>query len=362
MKVALVYDRVNKWGGAERVLLALHEIFPKAPLYTSLYDSQKAEWVKKVFKVIPSFVNKIPYIRDKHELLSIFMPVIFEQFDFSEYDLVISITSEAAKGVITKPSTRHISYCLTPTRYLWGGNEFYRKNPQGLLKIIPFFNLVSKPFMTYVRYWDEIAAQRPDRMVAISNEVKRRIKKYYHRDSIILYPPVDVEKFQLKGRKAKGDYFLVVSRLVPYKRVDLVIKAFNKLKFPLIIIGMGKEEKYLKRIAGKNISFAGFVSDKDLINYYARAKAFIHPQNEDFGISAIEAQAAGVPVIAYGKGGAMETVIEGRTGIFFKEQTVDSLVDAVKRFGKMNLDTQNLIENARKFSKERFKKEFRKLI
>ena len=362
MKVALVYDRVNKWGGAERVLLALHEMFPKAPLYTSLYDSQKAKWTKKVFKVIPSFINKIPYIRDKHELLSIFMPMVFEQFNFSDYDLVISVTSEAAKGIITRPPTRHISYCLTPTRYLWGGYEFYRKNPQGLLKTIPFFGLVSKPFMAYMRYWDKIAAQRPDEIIAISNEVKKRIKKYYHRDSVVLYPPVDIDKFQLKDKKTRGDYFLIVSRLVPYKRVDLVVRAFNKLKLPLIIVGTGGEEKRLRKIAGKNINFAGFVSDEHLINYYAGAKAFIHPQDEDFGISAVEAQAAGVPVIAYRKGGAMETVIEGKTGIFFKEQTIDSLVDAVKRFGKMNFNTQDLIENARKFSKDRFKKEFRKLI
>lgn len=362
MKVALVYDRVNKWGGAERVLLALHEMFPNAPLYTSLYDSSNAEWTKKVFKVIPSFINKIPYISDKHELLSIFMPVAFEQFNFSEYDLVVSISSEAAKGVITKLPTRHISYCLTPTRYLWGGNKFYRKNPQGLLKLIPFFSLISKPFMAYMKYWDKIAAQRPDKMIAISGEVKKRIKKYYHRDSIVLYPPVDIDKFQLKGRKSKGDYFLVVSRLVPYKRVDLVIRAFNKLKLPLIIVGTGEEEKHLKRIAGKNINFTGYVPDRDLVNYYAGAKAFIHPQNEDFGISAVEAQAAGVPVIAYRKGGAMETVVENVTGVFFDKQTIDSLVDAVKRFDKMNFNTQNLIKNAQRFSKKRFKREFRELI
>ncbi len=362
MKVALVYDRVNKWGGAERVLLTLHEMFPDACLYTSLYNPKRASWAKVFPKVIPSFLQKMPFFNTKHELLPIFMPLAFESFDFSEYDLVISVTSEAAKGIITKPDSFHVCYCLTPTRYLWSHYHEYFKNP--------VFRFISKPFVDYLKIWDKIASQRPDIMIAISSEVKRRIKKYYGRDSEIIYPPVDLEKFDIgslkinEGNYRKKKYYLIVSRLVPYKKVDLAIEAFNCLGYPLLIVGTGSEEKRLKKMAKKNIRFAGFVKDKELVEKYAGAIAFIYPQEEDFGITALEAQALGVPVIAFRKGGAVDTVVEGKTGVFFGKQTKDSLINAVKLFERM--DKRGLknycFANAKRFSKERFKKEFLDLI
>ncbi|MFV1917714.1 MAG: glycosyltransferase, partial [Patescibacteria group bacterium] len=295
MKVALVYDRVNKWGGAERVLLALHELFPNAPLFTAVYHPQKATWAKKFPEVIPTFLNKVSYFRDKHELLGTFTPIAFETLNLYDYDLVISVTSEAAKGVITKPPTTHICYCLTPTRYLWSHYDTYFKGPT--------FKAVSKPVVLYLRHWDRIAAQRPDVMVAISSAVQKRIEKYYKRESKIIYPPVEVEKFRSKGTgQMRDNFFLVVSRLTPYKRVDLAIEAFNELGFPLVIAGTGREEARLKSMAKKNVKFVGELTDRLLAQYYKRCSALIFPQEEDFGLTAVEAQAAGAPVIAYGKG------------------------------------------------------------
>src|SRR3989344_5441635 len=323
MKVALVYDRVNKWGGAERVLLALHEMFPDAPLYTSVYDEKRAPWAKVFPRVIPSFLQKIPGANSRHEWLAAMMPIAFETLDFTGYDLVISVTSEAAKGVITRPPAKHVCYCLTPTRYLWSHRDEYFKGTT--------LKTISKPVVSYLRYWDRIAAQRPDIIISISTAVKDRVRKYYERESEVIFPPVEIEKFQIPNsppsprlRRASKfqiedkDYFLIVSRLVPYKRVDLAVEVFNELALPLVVVGTGSEEKRLKSkykqsLASdtgkfkKNIVFKGFVSDEELISLYRGAKAFIMPQEEDFGIAGVEAQAAGVPVIAYKKGGALDT-------------------------------------------------------
>lgn len=364
-KVALVYDRINKWGGAEKVLLAFHELFPEAPLYTSVYDLDKALWARVFPKVYTTFLNKISFLRAKHELLAPLMPMAFEGLDFSEYDLVISVTSESAKGIITKPSTIHICYCLTPTRYLWSHYDTYFSRQSS--------RIILKPLIDYLKSWDEISALRPDVMVAISTAVKARIKKYYGKDSIIIHPPVEVEKFKVSRiskvpqilRKFKDGYYLIVSRLVPYKKVDLAIEAFSDLGLPLVVVGTGSEErKYkFKYRSKKNILFAGFINEGELPVYYQRAKAFIYPQEEDFGITAVEAQAAGIPVIAYKKGGVLDTVIEGKTGIFFSSQTKESLIDAVYRFNDLKPWNKNYcFRNAQKFSLARFKKDFMKLV
>ena len=356
MKAALVYDRINKWGGAERVLLALHEILPDAPLYTAVYSPQKASWAKVFPEVIPTFLNKIPFAQDKHEFLGTLTPIAFETLNLDKYDLVISVTSEAAKGVLTKPSTFHLCYCLTPTRYLWSGYKIYFANP--------WLKLVSKPVVSYLRYWDKIAAQRPDKILAISTAVKKRIRKYYGRDSQVIFPPVELEKFSSpKDRKGeKDEFFLIVSRLTPYKKIDLAIRAFNELRLPLVIVGRGSEKRKLRSIAGRTIEFIDRLTDRQLANYYRRCSGFVFPQEEDFGIAAVEAQAAGTPVIAYRAGGALDTVIDGRTGVFFNKQDKESLTRAVKRFRRIDFDRQAIIKNAARFSKERFKKEFRKLI
>jgi glycosyltransferase involved in cell wall biosynthesis len=348
-KVAIVYDRVNKWGGAERVLLALHEIFPEAPLYTSVYDPIGAPWAKAFSEIRTSFLQKFPFAKSNHEFLAPLMPLAFESFDLTKFDLVISVTSEAAKGIRTKPGTLHICYCLTPTRYLWSHNYEYFKG-------LPFKGL-TELLVNYLRKWDKVAAQRPDAMIAISTEVKNRIKKYYDRDSEIVFPPVNTILIRI-NRAGERKYYLIVSRLVKHKRVDLAVEAFNMLGYPLIIIGTGREGKKLKRMAGNNIKFVDQVSEKDLAMYYNGAKALIMPQEEDFGIVAIEAQSYGVPVIAYKKGGAVDTVILGETGVFFVEQKPESLVEAIRKFEKLKFNDRILHSNAKRFSKELFKREF----
>ncbi len=369
-KIALVYDRVNKWGGAEKTLLALHEIFPEAPLYAAVYDSKKAPWAKVFPQVIPSFLQNIPVLKNHHELLGWLTPIAFESLNFQEYDLVISLTSEAAKGVITNPHTRHLCICLTPTRYLWSGYKEYQENPSNKLSWIPFYKFISQPFLNYTKLWDKVAAQRADEMVAISTEVQSRIKKYYGRVSKIIYPPVDIEKFQFKNfnkqvglvKNKKNNYFLIVGRLVGYKRVDLAIKAFNQLGLPLIIVGTGSEAKRLKSIANPNIKFRGFVADDEVIELYQNARALIFPGEEDFGIVMAESLASGTPVIAFSKGGALDIVKNKVTGILFKHQTVDGILEAVKRFENANFDKKQLVESVRKFSKKRFQKQILDLI
>jgi len=355
MKVALVYDRVNKWGGAERVLLALHKIFPDAPLYTSVYDNDKAPWAK-VFKIKTSFLQNFPFASQNHEFYAPLMPLVFESFSFDEYDLVISVTSEAAKGILTKPQTKHICYCLTPTRYLWSGYEDYFKNP--------ILRFISKPVVFYLRFWDKIASQRPDVLIAISKEVQKRIKKYYDRDSSIIYPPLGLPStdYSLQpGKKAvvrsrsTEDYFLIVSRLVPYKRMDLAIRVFNKLGLPLKIVGTGVEENKLKRMAKSNIELLGYLTDKELVGYYKGCRGFIFPGIEDFGLTVIEAQSFGKPVIVFMAGGAQESIIDGKTGIFFEVQSEKSLEEAILKFQKMNFNPEVSIKNAKKFSFEEFK-------
>jgi glycosyltransferase involved in cell wall biosynthesis len=356
-KIAIVYDRVNKWGGAEKVLLALHEIFPKAPLYTSVYDAKNASWASVFPKVRTSFLQDIPFAKSNHEFLAPLMPLAFESFDFSKFDLVISVTSEAAKGIITTSKTFHLCYCLTPTRYLWSGRKFYLKSPPSKFSSIPFFKFLSIPFIEYLKKWDVMASKKPDKMIAISTEVKNRIQKYYKREVEIIFPPVDISNTKERRSKNKiGDYYLLVNRLIPYKRVDLAVKTFNKLGIPLYIVGSGSEGAKLKKMAACNIKFLGQVNEKELYQLYSRAQALIMPQEEDFGIVAIEAQSFGVPVIAYKKGGSLDTVVEGKTGIFFKNQTVKGLMQAVKKFDKMNFSERILKVNAKKFSKEVFKK------
>jgi len=366
VKVALVYDRINKWGGAERVLLALHEIFPNAPLYCAVADIQKAPWAKIFPRIYPSFIQKIPIFRNFHELLGWLTPIAFEQFNFDNYDLVVSVSSEAAKGVIVKPKTKHVSICLTPTRYLWSQKRFYYKKPQWPLSLIPFYKFFSKPFLNYAKYWDKIASKRADVVIAISNDVKKRIKKYYKRDSVVIYPPVNVDYFnpvqKTKKENVKKLDYLVVSRLVPYKKVKLAVEAFNRIGRKLVVIGDGSEKKNLKKIAYKNIEFVGIVSDMKLKKYYQLARALIMPQNEDFGIASVEAQSCGTPVIAYMKGGSCDTVVDGKTGVLFNKQTIDTLVDAVKRFDRMDFKTNDLVNNAKRFGSRNFEEKFLELI
>lgn len=356
MKVALVYDRVNKWGGAERMLLVLHEMFPDAPLYTSVYNSETAPWAKVFPKVIPSFLQKFPFAKTRHDLYAPLMPLAFESFDFLEYDLVISVTSEAAKGIITSPKTKHLCYLLTPTRYLWSGYKDYFNTS--------FKRSITRPIISYLRKWDKVAAERPDKIIAISDTVKERIKKYYGREAEVVHPTVELTvSWVSRVARVPREYYLVVSRLVPYKRVDLVVEAFNRNGRELVIVGKGSKERNLRIMSRSNkIHFAGLVGDGELIQYYNGCKALIFPQEEDFGIVAVEAQLFGKPVIAYRAGGACETIKDGETGIFFEKQTVEDISRAIQRFESMEFRPATCRKNALRFSKKRFKKEFLKEV
>lgn len=350
MKIALVYDRVNKWGGAERVLLALHEIWPDAPLFTAVYDADRAKWAN-VFTVKPSFMQYIPFAPSHHEWFAWLTPMAFESFAFDDFDVVISVTSAEAKYIITKPETLHICYCLTPTRYLWSGHDVYAKSSRALQMFTPT-----------LRRWDSIGSSRPDHYIAISKRVKARIEKYYGREvAAVVYPPVETDKF--KVNKLPKDYFLVVSRLVRYKRIDLIIDAFNELKLPLVIVGSGHEEHLLRKCASDTILFvSSHLTDAELGAYYGSCRAFLSAADEDFGIVAVEAQSAGTPVIAYAQSGTAEVVRDGKTGILFHEQSKESIIEAVRKIQRTPIKKQACEENARRFKKEQFTKEMKKTV
>lgn len=351
-----MHDYLNQYGGAERVLEALCEIFPKAPIFTLIYDAKKTGYAfnQKIIKT--SFLQKFPFAINHHRLFFPLMPLAVEQFDFSKYDLVISDSASYAKGIIVAPKTTHINYCLTPTRYIWDDSQKYLKE----FRLSRFFRSLAPFFLNYVRVWDFESSHRPDQMVAISKFVAERIKKYYQRTPSIIYPPVNVESFSISDQVES--YFLMVGRFLPYKKFDLAIEAFNKLGLPLKIIGDGPQKNYLKKIAGSNIEFIGLVDDKKLAWYLRRCQALIFPQNEDFGIVAVEAMASGRPVIAFSSGGAMEIIKEGVSGLFFKEQTVEALIDAVEKFRKKSFNSGLICNEALKFSKGIFKAEMQKFV
>lgn len=357
MKVALVYDRVNKFGGAERVLLALHEIWPEAPLYTSVYDKKAAPWAN-VFEVRTSFLQKLPLPKNEHELYPFLMGIAFESFNFDEFDLVISVTAEFAKAIITKPKTVHICYCLTPTSYLWSGyKNYFHQKPR-------WFKFLSKPLINYLRWYDKIIAHRPDKYVAISKTVQERIKKIYNQESKIVYPSIASQGVVLRTQDHpfKNDFYLIVSRLAPQKRIDLAVKAFNELGLPLKIIGTGREFKSLKSLSKSNIEFLGYLTDEEVAGYYKSCRAVVICGEEDFNLVAVEAQSFGKPVIAFGRGGVTETVIEGKTGWFFSHQKKISLIRLIRQIRLEKINPEDCIENAKRFSKERFQEEFKKYV
>lgn len=356
MKIAFVHDYLNQYGGAERVLQVLCAMFPDAPIYTTLYDPNATGGVFEGRTIRTSFLQRIPGASRHHHLFPWLMPLAAEQFDLSGYDVVFSISSSFAKGVITKPDTRHICYCLTPIRYLWDDSHKYLQEstyPGLVKKFIPFF-------LSYLRVWDKEASMRPDEMVAISRFVSGRIKKYYNRPSEVIYPPVNMENFHISTKI--GDYFLMVGRLVPYKKFDMVIRVFNDLGWPLKVVGIGPQMDVLKTMAKPNIEFIGAVDDEHLAELYAHAKALIFPQEEDFGIVPLEAMASGRPVIAYAGGGALETVADRVSGLLFAEQTEASLRDALKQFASLRFEAAACRAQAEKFSIQNFQQRVLELL
>ncbi|HRY52467.1 MAG TPA: glycosyltransferase [Candidatus Portnoybacteria bacterium] len=356
MRVALIHDYLNQYGGAERVLEAFCEIWPEAPIFSLIYDRQRTGLAFEGRKIRTSFLQKVPLVRSHHRPFLMLMPLAIEQFDLSKYDLVISDSASFAKGVITGPNTLHICYCHTPTRYVWDDSHKYINEfnyPSFIKKIVP-------AFLNYLRVWDSLASERPDVYLANSQFVASRIKKYYNRQAQVICPPVKADNFYLSSQPE--DYFLMVARFLPYKKIDLAIEAFNKLGWPLKIIGDGPDKGRLKKIAGSNIEFLGLVAEKKLADYFARCQAFIFPQEEDFGITAVEAMAAGRPVIAYHGGGALEIVEEGKTGLFFYEQTPESLISALKKFKQLKFSPSLIRQRAKDFDKEAFKDKIKKFV
>jgi glycosyltransferase involved in cell wall biosynthesis len=356
MKIAFVHEYLNQFGGAERMLQVLCTLYPRAPIYTLLYDRDATGGVFDGRAIKTSFLQNLPFTKKHHRIFPLLMPLAIEQFDFSDYDVVLSVSASFAKGIITKPQTRHICYCLTPPRFLWD-------NSHKFVEELGYSKLVKKilpPFITYLRIWDKEASLRVDDFWSISNFIGDRVKKYYSRSSQVIYPPVNVAKFHISDQA--GDYFFMAGRLVSYKQFDLAVKAFNKNGLPLKIVGIGPELNKLKKIACKNIEFIGLVSDEKLAKLYSHSQACIFPQEEDFGIVPLESMASGRPVVAYRGGGATETVVENKTGIFFNEQNPESLQEAVERFKGLDFNPEVCRKQAEKFDVEVFKDKIYKLI
>src|SRR3989344_2348956 len=346
MKVALVHDFLNTWGGGEYVLKVFSEIYPDVPIYTLSYDQKIVDEFLPGRKIIPSFLQKFPGMPKSFKYWLPFMPRAIESFDLSGFDVVLSDSSAYAKGAITKSPTKHICYLHTPTRYLWSDRESYIASAPIPLPLIgqPIVKLIVK----FLQKWDLKAAKRPDYIVANAEYIAERTRKYYDRDpDEVLFPPVDSSRFKIS--KDVGDYFLVVGRQEPYKRTDLAIEAANRLGVKLKIVGGGTKIDSLKSIAGPTVEFTGRVSDGELVELYSQCIAFIFPPLEDAGITPLEAMASGRPVIAYGKGGALESVASGVTGEFFKEQTLESLVEVMRSFDETNYDPQRIRAYAMKF-------------
>ncbi len=325
------------------------ELYPYAPIYTLIHEKSAMQGLFEGRDIRTSFLQRFSWIRRNHRLFPPLMPLAIEQFDFSAYDIVLSDSSSYAKGILTRPETLHVCYMHTPMRYAWDDCQKYTHDfgfPGLITKFVPFF-------MNPIRLWDKASADRVDDFLANSRFVARRIRKYYHKEAYVIHPPVDVDRFFIAP--VQKDYFLMVGRLIAYKRHDIAIQAFNALGLPLKIIGRGPELERLKKMAGPNIEFLGRVSDEELPKYYAECRAFLFPQEEDFGIVAIEAMSAGRPLIAYRGGDIAEHLEDGKMGMFFNTQDPEAIVDAVRRFRDDEYDPNYIRSKALRFDKEHFK-------
>ena len=353
MKVAIVCSWLNQYGGAERVLEVIHGMYPQAPIYTSIFWPQALPATYRQWDIRPSWLNRLPLIHRHHQWFLFFYPSAFESLDL-KYDLVLSVTSAFAHGVITQPKTQHICYCLTPARFLWDYRTYVSREGMRLAQwVLP-------PFISRLRRWDQAAASRVDHFVAISEAVRQRIKQSYGREAEVIYPPVDAQRFRVSPER--GEYFLIISRLVPYKRIDLAVRAFTRLNLPLWIIGDGRDRRALEAMAGPSVRFLGRLGDEEAKGHLERCRAFVFPGEEDFGIAPLEAQAAGRPVIAYGRGGALETVVDGETGLFFREPTPESLAQTVLEFEDSRFEPAAIRAHALRFDRAVFRQRFGDLI
>ncbi len=357
-KIAIVTSWITGVGGAERVLFQLHQAFPDAPIYTATYEPGGSTLLKSA-DIRTSWMQKLPKFMRKHQLLTIPRQWHFGHMKLNSFDIVISAGSSEEKAVRV-PDGVHINMCYTPSLQYWVKPEEYL-NSDGSGGLNPVWRMGLKILMPYVKHWDLMASKRPDKMYAISSAVQDRIKKFYNRSSDILYPPTDTERFANSGTQKRSG-FVTFGRQVQHKRFDLAIAACNEAQVPLTVVGNGPEHARLKQMAGSTISFKTNVSDADMVKYISAAEAFIFPNEEDFGIVAVEAQAAGTPVIAFRAGGALDTVIEGVTGEFFDEQSSASLAKVLKEFNYKIYNRQALLENAHRFSEQIFKDNIQEIV
>lgn len=357
MKVALVHDWLNQLGGAEQVLEALVGLYPQAPIYTAIYARAAMPPEYRRWDIRTAWLDRLPLVHRRHQLYLPAYPLAFESFDLSGYDLVLSNKSGFCHGVLTGPETCHVCYCLTPTRYVWNFPAYARREGLGRLA-----GPLLAPLLAWLRLWDRQAADRVDHFLAISRAVQARIRKYYRRESTILYPPVETARFAREALGPPGNYYLIVSRLVPYKAIDLAVRTFSRLGLPLWIGGEGRDRPALEALAGPNVRFLGRVPSEQLPGLMAGCRAFVFPGEEDFGIAPLEAMAAGRPAIAYAAGGALDTVVDGHTGVFFDQPTEDSLAAAVERLGGLALDPAAIRAHALRFDRAVFEERLREFI
>ncbi len=364
-KVAIVADWLTSFGGAERVVLALHDAFPDAPIYTSVYEPEPAlRQALKGTDIRPTFIQKLPKsIRRFHKWFPVIRTVAFRRLDLSEYDVIISSSSAESKQILkSRPGQVHICYCHTPVRYYWSHYDEYRKDP-GFGKLNWIIRLLIPIFLPSQRKSDFKAAQVVDIFIANSSEVQARIKKYYKKSSTVVHPPVDVDRFE--PARERGDYYVALGRQVPYKRIDLAVSAATKLGINLQVYGNGSEHDKLVSLAGPTVKFFtdrnGNASDQVVTKALNSAKGFIFPTEEDFGIVQVEALAAGAPVIAFGKGGALD-IIQADSGILFKNQTVESVIEAIKKAEKTDFLPGTLRRKSKRFEKSMFITKIRKIV
>ena len=358
-KVAIVCDWLTGYGGAERVVLELHKMYPSAPIYTSQYDPSKIDWFADA-DVRTTWLQKLP------KSLKKFLPLLrawtFSRLDLSDFDLVISSTGAEAKGVKTGPNTTHISYIHSPTQYYWVRYDEYLAKP-GFPRGLNWIARLGLRFLVGpLKRWDYAAAKHPDFIVTNSTHTAAMIKKCYKRDATVVWPPVEIERFKLRGKPELRHGFVIAGRQTPYKRIDLAVEACNELKVPLVVIGDGPDHKRLEKLANRNVTFLSNVGDHEMGMHFRSALGFIFPNVDDFGIVAVEALAAGTPVIAYNKGGALDYVIDGKTGLFFGKQTVPSLVGALQTALNKNFNYEAIAEHANKYSVQAFVSNMRGVI
>lgn len=373
MKIAIAHDWLNQMGGAENVLEQVVDLYPGAPVYTTIYGPDLMPDTYRRWPIKSTWLNRAPGVHRHHQPYLPLYPPAVSSMDFSGYDVILSNKSGFIHGLRHTARQLHICYCLAPTRYVWDYEGYARREGFGR-----WLGVAISPAIKKLQAWDFQAAQPTpngqmsasatkrvqgvDHFIAISKDIQARIKKYYGRDSIIIYPPVDTGRFRPAEGGPQGDYYLIVSRLIPYKRIDLAVQAFSRLKRRLIVVGDGRDRMQLEQLAGPTVEFKGRLPWDDVVELMANCRAFLFPGFEDFGIAPVEAQAAGRPVIAFAKGGALDTVIEAETGLFFREQTVESLIEAIERFETMSFEPSAARLNAEKFSNERFKQKLSQFI